>query len=43
MPDHEEQWPWLPGEPGTGADTGLGPEPLSEMPAELKELLEEGH
>ena len=33
MPDHEEQWPWLPGDPGTGADTGLGPVPLSDVVA----------
>ena len=31
------------GERGDGAPIHIGPEPLSEMPAELRELLEEGH
>jgi ATP-dependent Clp protease, protease subunit len=31
MADHEEEWPWLPGDPGTR--TGLGPEPLSDVVA----------
>jgi succinate dehydrogenase / fumarate reductase, flavoprotein subunit len=31
------------GEYGYAAPIQIGPEPLSEMPAELKELLEEGH
>jgi ATP-dependent Clp protease protease subunit len=33
MPDHEEQWPWLPGDPGGGTGTGLSPEPLSDVVA----------
>jgi ATP-dependent Clp protease protease subunit len=31
MADHEEEWPWLPGDPG--ATSGLGPEPLSDVVA----------
>ncbi len=31
MPDHEEPWPWLPGDPAPG--TGAGPEPLSDVVA----------
>ena len=31
MADHEEQWPWISGDPGTG--TGLGPERLSDVVA----------
>lgn len=32
MPDHEEQWPWLPPGPGTTGGGG-GPEPLSDVVA----------
>jgi ATP-dependent Clp protease, protease subunit len=31
MPEHEEQWPRLPGDPGTGMGAGFGPEPLSDV------------
>jgi len=33
MPDHEEQWPWLPGDPGEVTGAGFGPEPLSDLVA----------
>jgi ATP-dependent Clp protease, protease subunit len=31
MAEHEEQWPRLPGDPGTGVGPGFGTEPLSDV------------
>jgi len=33
MAEHEQPWPWLPAEPGTGLEAGgaAGPEPLSDV------------
>jgi ATP-dependent Clp protease, protease subunit len=35
MADREEQWPWLPGDPGAGkgTETAFGPEPLADVMA----------
>ena len=33
MTEHEQPWPWLPADPGTGSEAGagVGPEPLSDV------------